>query len=115
VRLLTNSLSLRQTAELLASAGAVVANDSGLAYVAAAVGVPSIILFGPTPDRTLGQFPPNVITLRESLPCQPCWFQARFQACDRRITCLERLPVKVVRNAIEGEGLNRNVKYFGKD
>jgi ADP-heptose:LPS heptosyltransferase len=90
-------LTLRQTAELLASAGVVVANDSGLAHVAAAVGTPTLILFGPTPDATLGRFPPNVTVLRAGLPCEPCWFGgARFRACDRRIDCLGALSVDQV-------------------
>jgi Glycosyltransferase family 9 (heptosyltransferase) len=92
VRVLTGELTLRQTAELLAGAGVVVANDSGLGHVAAALGVPAILLFGPTPHRTLGQFPPNVTVVRAGLPCEPCWFGGpRFAACQGRIDCLSRI------------------------
>lgn len=84
-------LSLRETAELMAGAGLVIANDSGLAYVAAAAGVPTLILFGPTPDRTLGPMPSHVTIFRSGLDCQPCWFGPRFAACDRRIDCLRDL------------------------
>jgi Glycosyltransferase family 9 (heptosyltransferase) len=104
-RLLVDQLTLRQTAELLAGAGVVVANDSGLAYVAAAVGTPAIIIFGPTSDRTLGPFPPNVAVLRRGMACEPCWFGSRFQACGGRITCLEELQVETVIAAIEQQGL----------
>jgi ADP-heptose:LPS heptosyltransferase len=96
VRSLVDRLSLRETAECLASAGVVVANDSGLAHVAGAVGAPTVILFGPTPDRTLGQFPENVCVLRAGLPCEPCWFGRRFQACNRRIDCLHEIGVDEV-------------------
>jgi ADP-heptose:LPS heptosyltransferase len=88
VKMFVNQLTLRQTAELLAGAGAVVANDTGLAYVAAAVGTPTLILFGPTPHKSLGYLPPNVRVLRAGLACEPCWFQARFRACKGRIDCL---------------------------
>lgn len=89
VRMLTGSLALRQTAERLAGAGVVVANDSGLGHMAAALGVPTILLFGPTPDRTLGPLPPNVTVVRAGLPCEPCWFGGpRFRACEGRIDCL---------------------------
>jgi ADP-heptose:LPS heptosyltransferase len=92
VRMLTDRLSLRQTAELLASAGAVVANDSGLGHMSAALGAPTILLFGPTPDRTLGAFPPNVSVIRAGLPCEPCWFSGpRFGACAGRIECLHAI------------------------
>lgn len=94
VRSFIGRLTLRETAELLASAGIVVANDSGLAHVAAAVGTPTLIIFGPTPHITLGRFPPNVKVLRAGLPCEPCWFGgARFAACDRRIDCLQSQSV----------------------
>jgi ADP-heptose:LPS heptosyltransferase len=72
VRNWAGKLSLRETARVLAAAGAVVANDSGLGHVAGAVGTPTVMLFGPTPDRALGQFPPNVRVLRTGLPCEPC-------------------------------------------
>lgn len=93
VRSFAGKLTLLQTAELMASSGLVVANDSGLAHVAGASGVPTVILFGPTPDRTLGQLPPNVTVVRAGLPCEPCWFGARFAECRGSIRCLAELAV----------------------
>lgn len=97
-------LNLRETAECLAGAGLVIANDSGLAHVAAAVGVPTLILFGPTPDQTLGPFPPNVIALRNGLECEPCWFTQRFSACQSRWSCLADLSVDRVLREIQRMG-----------
>jgi ADP-heptose:LPS heptosyltransferase len=96
VRSFVDQLSLRQTAELMASAGAVVGNDSGLSHIAGAVGVPTLILFGPTPHLTLGSLPPNVTVLRSGLPCEPCWFGARFRECRNRIDCLNQLSIDKV-------------------
>jgi len=96
VRSFVDTLTLRQTAELMAGAGIVVANDSGLAHVAAAIGVPTIMIFGPTPHRTLEPFPDNVTILRQGLPCEPCWAQARFEACGNRVSCLEEIRVETV-------------------
>jgi ADP-heptose:LPS heptosyltransferase len=96
VRLFIDKLTLRETAELLAAAGAVVGNDSGLSHVAAAVGAPTVMLFGPTPHLSLGQLPPNVTVLRTGLECEPCWFRARLQACAGQIHCLQRLTVETV-------------------
>ena len=100
VRSLVDKLSLRQTAACMAAAGVVVANDSGLGHVAAAVGVPTIMLFGPTPHQTLGRFPPNVSVLRRGLSCEPCWFKDRFAACFRRISCLNELAAEQVSQEI---------------
>jgi ADP-heptose:LPS heptosyltransferase len=101
VRNLAGTLSLLHTAELIASACLVVANDTGLAYVAAAVGTPTIILFGPTPDRTLGPLPAHVTALRCGLSCEPCWFTARYAQCGRRIDCLRSLAIEPVLVEIE--------------
>ena len=49
VRSLVGTLTLRETAEAMVAAGVVVGNDSGLSHIAAAVGTPTIMLFGPTP------------------------------------------------------------------
>ena len=96
VRLLLGKLTLRETAEVMAAAGAVVGNDSGLCHIAGASGAPTVIIFGPTPSQTLGRFPPNVAIARAGLDCEPCWFGERFRACDRRIDCLRAVRVEDV-------------------
>lgn len=92
-RLYVDRLTLRETASLLAACGAVVANDSGLAHVAAAVGAPVVMIFGPTPDRALGPLAPNVTVVRAGLPCEPCWFGPRLGHCAGRLTCLREVTV----------------------
>ena len=59
VKMLIDCLSIREPAEALAAAGLVIGNDSGLSHVAAAAGTPTLMLFGPTPDRELGPLPPT--------------------------------------------------------
>lgn len=93
-------LSLRETAELMASAGVVLGNDCGLAHVAAASGTQVVMLFGPTDPAVLGALPDNVIILRHGLPCQPCWTRARLRACAGRIDCLEQLEIDEVEQAV---------------
>ncbi len=100
-RLLIDKLSLRQTAELMAAAGAVVGNDSGLSHVAAAVGAPTIMIFGPTPHITLGHLPPNARVMRANLECEPCWFGARFRACFQQIDCLRQITVQTVEQELK--------------
>jgi len=112
VRSLIGRLSLLETASILASAGVVVANDSGLGHMAGAIGVPTILLFGPTPHQTLGRLPPNVTILRTAMACEPCWFSHRFGACGRQFTCLKRLSVEIV-GATVAEKLFSSVSEAG--
>lgn len=104
VRSFAGKLSLRETAELLAAAGAFAGNDSGLSHIAAAVGTPAVMLFGPTPHVSLGPLPPNVRVLRRGLACEPCWFRERFRACARRIECLAGLDVQTVAAEVRALG-----------
>jgi Glycosyltransferase family 9 (heptosyltransferase) len=104
VKSFVDRLTLRETAEVIAAAGAFVGNDSGLSHIAAAVGTPTVMIFGPTPDRTLGRFPPNVRVLRRGSSCEPCWFNSRFRACTGRIDCLNELPVDVVVSLLDELG-----------
>jgi ADP-heptose:LPS heptosyltransferase len=100
VRNFAGQLSLLETARLLATAGIVVGNDSGLSHVAAAVGTPTLMLFGPTLDRELGVLGAHVEILRSGLPCEPCWLGRRFGACEGRIDCLPLISAAQVAERI---------------
>ena len=70
---LTAQLPWSQSAAWLAGASAVLANDSGLAHLAAAVGVPVVAVFGPTIPRHTAPRGPWVTVLRkEGLACLEC-------------------------------------------
>jgi hypothetical protein len=111
VRSSIGRLSLREAAAVLASAGVVVANDCGLGHIAGALGVPTVLLFGPTADAVLGRLPPNVTVLRRGLKCEPCWFNKRFEACARDIRCLRELTVDEVAAVVRR---NLPANPFGK-
>jgi ADP-heptose:LPS heptosyltransferase len=99
-RWFVDRLSLRETAELMASSGAVVGNDCGLAHVASATGTPTVMLFGPTDHVVLGALPPNVQVLRSGLPCEPCWQARRLAECAGRVDCLAAISVERVEEAV---------------
>jgi Glycosyltransferase family 9 (heptosyltransferase) len=99
-RWFVDRLSLRETAELMASAGLVVGNDCGLAHVAAAAGTPTLMIFGPTDERVLGALPGHVRVLRRGLPCEPCWSRQRLAECGGAIDCLAGIEVGRVEEAV---------------
>jgi ADP-heptose:LPS heptosyltransferase len=102
VRSFVDRLTLRETAELMASAAVVVGNDSGLSHVSGAVGAPTVMLFGPTDHGCLGPLPPNVTVMRAGLPCEPCWRAAPLGACAGRVDCLRALDVDRVERTVRG-------------
>jgi Glycosyltransferase family 9 (heptosyltransferase) len=112
---LTGRLSLRETAEVIASAGAFVGNDSGLSHIAAAVGTPTVMIFGPTSERVLGSFPANVHIVRRGLRCEPCWRDERFGACAGRIDCLAQITVERVVCTLADLGFRASERVFFAD
>jgi heptosyltransferase II len=65
---------LRDAIVALASAAAAVSNDSGLLHVAAALGTPSIGIFGPTSAQLWAPLNPlaAVVETASALACRPC-------------------------------------------
>jgi ADP-heptose:LPS heptosyltransferase len=64
-------LPLREAARFISTCAGLVANDSGIAHLAAAVGTPVLAIFGPTPTE-FGPFGPRTAAFRPS-PCPPCF------------------------------------------
>lgn len=93
-------LSLPEVTALAARSRLFVGNDSGIAHIAAAVGCPSVVIFGSsnvTHWRPWGSARSAVV--REELPCQPCpgYTCAEFDAPE----CIGRVSVERVNAAIE--------------
>lgn len=65
-------MTLTDIASLLAGARGVVAVDTGLAHLAAALGVPAVTLYGATEPQLTGTWGEHQAQLRAELPCAPC-------------------------------------------
>ncbi len=63
--------SLSDVARFLSICGGVVANDSGIAHLAAGVRTPVLAIFGPTPTQC-GPYGPKTLAFRPST-CPPCF------------------------------------------
>lgn len=69
---LTGKTNLARTAALLAAADLLVTNDTGPAHVAAAVGCPVVVIFGPTNPETTRPFSTLAEVIRKPPECAPC-------------------------------------------
>ena len=100
VQVATFALSLPEVTALAARSRLFVGNDSGIAHIAAAVGTPSVVVFGSSNIahwRPWNSAPAEVVF--EEMPCQPChgYFCEQFAQPE----CILRVPVNRVTAAID--------------
>ena len=95
-----DDLSLPEVTALAARSQLFVGNDSGIAHIAAAVGTPSVVIFG---SSNIAHWRPwnraAAEVVFEEMPCQPChgYFCEKFAEPE----CILRVPVPRVVAAIE--------------
>jgi lipopolysaccharide heptosyltransferase II len=96
----TFNLSLPEVSALASRAVLFVGNDSGIAHMAAAVGTPSVVIFG---SSNIAHWRPwsraESEVVFEEMPCQPChgYFCEQFEQPE----CILRVPVNRVTAAID--------------
>lgn len=67
-----DKMTLGELAQIVATHRATVAVDSGLGYLSAAFQIPTLILWGPTTPKMIGQFDTYQHNLTSTLACAPC-------------------------------------------
>ncbi len=93
---LTGKTTLKQAAEVFRRCRVSVGNDTGPLYVSAAMGTPTVAVFGPTDARRLGPYGEGHAKMVARVECAPC----RNRRCRRR-TCMEAIePEQVVEAAL---------------
>ncbi len=106
-------LNWPQLTGLLSKARVYVGPDTSVTHLAAATGIPTVAIYGPTDPRLWGPWPAagldeswpaagaiqrrgNVWLVQNALPCMPC----QLEGCERRLTsysaCLDELPAAQV-------------------
>jgi len=88
-------MDLDAAAGSLAYARVFVGVDSGLAHLAVALGVPTVVLFGPSDSRKWGSSEPRHAVVKESPPCAPCFIFGYHKPCGH-ISCMRNLRVAPV-------------------
>jgi heptosyltransferase-3 len=115
---LDGQLNWPQLTGLLSKARVYVGPDTSVTHLAAATGIPTVAIYGPTDPRLWGPWPSagldeawpaagatqrrgNVWLVQNALPCTPC----QLEGCERRLTshstCLDELPAARVIAAVE--------------
>jgi heptosyltransferase-1 len=102
--------TLLQLAALMARCRGFVGGDTGPLHLAAAVGTPTVALFGPSDPQRNGPYGPGHVILHRQLPCSNC-----YQRTCNHWECLPGIEVDTAVNAVgsllekdESDGLGRN-------
>jgi heptosyltransferase-3 len=94
--ILGESLPLGMLASVLSQAELFIGNDSGIAHLAAGLGIPAIVLFGPTLPQHWAPLGPDVRILRNPQKCTGCNSNSNAHTCLGNITVeavIQALPV----------------------
>ena len=102
--ILVENVSFRQTAAIIQRCDVFISVDTALMHAAAAVGTPTVALFGPTnPNLTSPWKTPHKIVYK-NLPCRPCFFYSTTKfSCPakRNVECIQTVSVTAVMNCVE--------------
>lgn len=101
-RVLAGKTSIGEFAAAIKNSDLLISVDSASAHIAAAVGTPAIVLWGPAilhQTRPISSTTPITI-VQKIVPCAPCYGTPLMKTCKRNI-CMEQIsPAEVVQQAI---------------
>jgi len=86
-----------QLPRLLARLGCLVSSDTGLAHLAAAVGTPTVTLFGPTDPRLTAPRSRSARKVEGRAPCAPCF----LPRCPIEHVCMRDITAAAVAGIVE--------------
>ena len=93
---LAGKTSLGEFFAVVESGRALVANDSGAPHVAAALGVPVVVLFGSTSPAWTAPLGETVEVLQHKVHCNPCY----RRECPTQLECFHGIEVDAVRERV---------------
>jgi len=99
---LVGKMTLEELIAVIKDLDLLVTNDGGALHIAAALGVKTVSIFGPTDSRVYGPYPSDPkrhIVLKSAEDCSPCYRNFRYPPCQKNI-CLEDIGVNEVMDAV---------------
>ena len=90
--MLAGQTTISELKGLLALASLVISNDTGTAHVSAALGVPTVVVFGPTDHTSTRPLSDVAAVVRHQVECSPCM----LRDCPIDHRCMTRIEVDKV-------------------
>lgn len=99
--------TLREFIDMTAACRLFLTNDSGAMHIAAALGVPSVTVFGPTDESATGPLGASAVLVREPVECAPCL----LRECPIDHRCMTKVStdrvVEAAETLLRGDGTLR--------
>lgn len=112
--------SIINVAALLAECNLLVSNDTGIMHLGAAMGTPTVGIFGPASPRRWAPVGPYATAVSAGVLCSPC--AETYRLCDPsdclnpdRMRCLQEVSVDMVLEAIRHVTSQRTQASAGRD
>ncbi len=98
----TGKTSLKEAAALIGRCDVFVTNDCGLMHVSAAMGTPTVSIFGSTIPIMKAPLGSKHKYLWKELECAPCYESRNMEECDKAnyYRCMESISVEEVENTL---------------
>ena len=106
--MLSGKTSLETLIGVLAESSLMITNDSGPMHIAAALGVPTVAIFGSTDERVTGPYGPRTRIVKHPVECSPCL----LRECPIDHRCMNGVSVEQVcraaRELVQAETFRRS-------
>ncbi len=100
---LASGLSLLQLASVMEGCRLFVGNDSGVSHLAAALGIPTVAIFGPTDEEVWAPRGEKTFVVSRRPRCSPCLQEQFFQCKD--VECLRGIEMEDVFEGMKRVGI----------
>jgi ADP-heptose:LPS heptosyltransferase len=101
--ILVKGLSLLQVASVIEGCQLFIGNDSGISHLAAALGLPTVALFGPTDPMVWSPRGEKAVVIQKRIDCSPCP-REKFFLC-RDFECVRAIGIEEVLKGLERIGV----------
>jgi ADP-heptose:LPS heptosyltransferase len=101
--ILARGLTLLQLASVMEGCWFFIGNDSGISHMAAALGLPTVVIFGPTDQTIWSPRGEKTSVVCRGVPCSPCPQERFFQCKD--FECLRGIELDEVLEGLERIGI----------
>jgi ADP-heptose:LPS heptosyltransferase len=100
--IMAKGLTLLKLASVMEGCRFFIGNDSGISHMAAALGLPMVVVFGPTDQHIWSPRGERTFVVRRGIPCSPCPPERFFQCKD--FGCLRGIEIEEVLQGLEKIG-----------